>query len=252
MKKIGITGSRGFVGSHLIEALKSRQDVSLSFFDLPEGNLLEPDEKLGKFVSGKDVVVHAGAVNRGTDTEVIAGSVAATYNLISAIKKTKSRAKLIFLSSIQAETGTLYGQSKKLTEIMLEDFSKERKTPVSIFRLTNVFGQGGRPFYNSVAATFCHQVANGKELIIHPESRNKKLNLIYVKDAVELIVREAFIKRKKPFYFKRVSSKNIISISDLAKLIVSFKNINNPRKLKSKFHKDLYKTYLSYQHKSAL
>jgi len=99
--KIGITGSRGFIGRHLIEALKSRQNVNLSFFDLPEGNLLEPGKKLEKFISGQDIIIHAAAVNRGADTEVIAGTVVATYNLISAIKKSKSKAKLIFLSSIR-------------------------------------------------------------------------------------------------------------------------------------------------------
>jgi len=248
MKKIGITGSQGFIASHIVNLLKDRRDISLSFFDLPKNNLLEPSSALKKFVNDKDVIIHTAAVNRGTDAEIIAGSIVATYNLISAMRKIKSHAKLIFLSSIQAENETLYGQSKKIVEIMLQDFSKRYQMPVSIFRLTNVFGEGCRPFYNSVVATFCYQVANNQEVTVHPESKNKKINLIYVKDVAKIIIREIFVRRKKIFYFKRVASNNWISISELAELIKSFKNLKDKKLLKSKFYKDLYKTYLSYRY----
>jgi len=245
MVKIGITGSRGFIAKHIIDLLKGKRNVVLSFFDLPENNLLEPGENLQKFVRGKDAIIHTAAVNRGSEAEIIAGSVAATYNLILAMAKFKSRAKLIFLSSIQAETETLYGQSKKLTEIILEDFSRRDKIPVSIFRLTNVFGEGCRPFYNSAVATFCYQAADNQAITVHPPSRNKKINLIYVKEAAKMIIKEVFAKRQSLFYFKRVTSKSEITVGDLAKKIASFKT-GKPKTSKNKFYKDLYRTYLSY------
>ena len=243
--KIGITGSRGFIGSHIIDIFKKRGAKSFSF-DKPENNLLQPKPAaLKKFVKNSDVIIHAAAVNRGGDIEVIAGSVAATYNLISAMEKYSSKAKLIYLSSIQAETDTLYGKSKRLTEIMLEDFSKKNKISVSIFKLTNLFGEGCKPFYNSVVATFCYQAANGKELTVNPKSKNKKINLIYVGDAVRIIAKEAFTNRADKFYFKRIDSKNTISVGDLANLIELFKK--NKFQAENKFQKDLYKTYLSYK-----
>ena len=127
---------------------------------------------------------------------------------------------------------------------MLGDFAKRVAVPVSIFRLTNVFGEGCRPFYNSVVATFCHQVASGEKLTVHPDSRNKKMNLVYARDVVMMVAKEVFTKRKNMFYFKRVSSTSEITVGELAELIESFKS-GRP-KLKSKFHKDLYRTYLSY------
>lgn len=239
--KIGITGGRGFIGKHLTDAIKKNGWKAVSF-DMPENDLLNPDlAALKKFVLGSDAVIHTAAVNRGTDTEVIAGSVAATYNLISAMEKYKSKAKLIFISSIQAETDSLYGKAKKMTEIMLEDFSKRTGTPVTVFRLTNVFGEGGRPFYNSVVATFCHQVANGKELTVNPS--DKKFRFVYVGDIAKIIIKESKEKRKKPFYLKILSSGNELTIPELAKVITGFKNGIKP---KSRFQKDLYKTYLSY------
>lgn len=240
--KVGITGGKGFVGKHLVVELK-KLGLKVSIFDLSQNNLLNPKEKnLRKFIKENNVIVHAAAVNRGTDLEIIGGSVVATYNLVAAMKKHKSRAKLIFLSSIQAEIDTLYGQSKKLSEILIEDFSRQNKSPVAVLRLTNVFGEGCKPFYNSVVATFCHQVANNKKMIVDLKSRNKKMNLIYVKDVIKVIIKEVFTKRKNKFYFKRISSKNEIKVGELAKLIESFKS----KKPKGKFHKDLYKTYLSY------
>jgi len=244
MLKIGITGGKGFIGKHLAAALKEKKGIKISYFDLPENNLLTPGVSLKKFVKNNDVIIHAAAVNRGTNTEVIAGSVVAVYNLVEEIEKNKSRAKFIFLSSIQAETETLYGKSKKLAEIILEDFSRRNKAPVSIFQLTNVFGEGGRPFYNSAVATFCHQVAKGQKLTVHPQSRNKKINLIYIGEVADTIVKEVFTKRTQKFYFKKVISKNEIKVGDLAKLIESFKH--EKPKSKNKLNQDLYKTYLSY------
>jgi len=169
-----------------------------------------------------------------------------TYNLLSAMKKFNSKAKLIYLSSIHADSNSVYGISKKLTEIMLESFSAEHRKPITVFRLTNVFGEGCKPFYCSVIATFCHQVAKGEKLSVNPN--DKKFKFLYVGDLVGIIIKELATKRKINFYLKTVSSSNEISIPDLAKLILSFKK-GKPQ-LKLKFYKDLYKTYLSYQHKS--
>jgi UDP-2-acetamido-2,6-beta-L-arabino-hexul-4-ose reductase len=201
---------------------------------------------LRKFVVNNQVIIHTAAVNRGSDSDIIAGSVAATYNLVSAMTKFKSRAKLIFLSSIQAETETIYGLSKRLTEIMLKSFSDRHKIPVTIFRLTNVFGENCRPFYNSVAATFCYQAVNNQQFDIHRESRNKKLTLIYLGDVCRFIEKEIYSRRKTLFFFKRISSRNKITVANLAKLIESFKKLKNPKKLKLKFHRYLHRTYLSY------
>jgi len=241
--KIGITGSNGFIGKHLIKTLDAKENIQLSYFNLPKDDLLKPTF-LRNFVFGKDIVIHTAAINKGSDAEIISGSVVATYNLVSAISKLKVKPKLIFLSSIQAETDTVYGLSKKLTEVMLQSFSKDYKIPVSIFRVANVFGENCKPFYNSVVATFCYQTANNKKITI--KVKRKKVNFVYVKDLVKIISKEIFIRRKKLFYFKRVSSNNIITIGRLASLINSFKHLKNSKKLKSKFNKDLYNTYLSY------
>lgn len=244
--KIGITGSRGFIARHIIEALKnSKRKASLHYFDLPRGDMLNL-AAVKRFVKGKNIIIHAAAVNRGSDTEVIAGSVVTAYNLASAVKSAKNRPKIIFLSSVQAASDSVYGLSKRLAEKILEDLSKSNNTALTILRLTNVFGEGARPSYNTVVATFCHQAAHNKELTVHKESRNKKMNLIYVKDIARIISDEVFKERKNKLTFRKVSTKNEITVGSLAKFIQSFKYLNRRRPPKSKFCKDLYRTYLSY------
>ncbi|MEK7560787.1 MAG: NAD-dependent epimerase/dehydratase family protein [Patescibacteria group bacterium] len=242
---IGITGSNGFIARHIAETLERGKNVRLHYFDLPKCDLLNMGDAR-RFVRGMDAIVHAAAVNRGTDEEIIAGTVVATHNLIRALRDAKSKAKVIFLSSIQAETDTLYGQCKRLGEIMLEDRARRGGHATIVFRLPNVFGEGSRPFYNSAVATFCHQAAKNQPFIIHRDSKDKPLPLIYVKDAARRIADECFRKRSAPFSIARMTPRGSISVGDLAGLIRSFKTMRDPAPLRSKLEKDLYRTYRSF------
>jgi UDP-2-acetamido-2,6-beta-L-arabino-hexul-4-ose reductase len=245
--RVGVTGSRGFIGRHLVEALSHEKHVSVFSFDLPPHNVLD-SAAVKKFVVGKDVIIHAAAINRGSDTDVVAGSVVGTYNFVSALSTLKKKPKFIFLSSIQAETETLYGRSKRLAEIMLEDFAKQHRSSVSVFRLTNVFGEGCKPFYNSVVATFCHQVARGEKLTI--SDSKKILRLVYVADVAKIILKEVKTKRTTPFFLRKIDATQEITLGALAEKITSFGNSRTIPKLKSKFDRDLYHTYQSYESKA--
>jgi UDP-2-acetamido-2,6-beta-L-arabino-hexul-4-ose reductase len=243
--RIGITGFNGFIAQHISSNLKKNEDIKVYGYGHPKEDLMDP-KSISRFVADKDIIIHAAAVNRGSDMEVIEGSIIATRNLISAmVKSHKKIKKIIFLSSVQAETETLYGLSKKMAERMLEEFSREYKIPVTVLRLTNVFGEGCRPFYNSVVATFCYQTTRDKKLLINNSRR--KLNLIYIGNIVSLIMRETFNIKKKVFRLRRVVSNNNITIANLAVLIQSFKKLDSSDRLKSKFHKDLYNTFLSHK-----
>ena len=146
--KIAVTGDKGFIGSHLKEYLK-KEGFRVFGFDKKKYNF-ENIASLKNFVSDKDIVIHLAAVNRGTNKEIITGNICLTYNLLSAMKKFKSKAKIIYSSSIQAETNSIYGISKRLTEVILTDFSRELQIPVIIFRITNIFGEKCKPFYHSL------------------------------------------------------------------------------------------------------
>ncbi|MDO8557244.1 MAG: NAD-dependent epimerase/dehydratase family protein [Candidatus Jorgensenbacteria bacterium] len=243
--RVGITGAGGFLGGHISRALAAHGGASISKCDVSKGcNLIDP-RAAERFVCDKDVIIHAAAVSRGSDADIIAGSVVATWNLLSAAAALKKKPKIIFFSSIHAASfDNTYGISKKLTEVMLEDFAKRLGVPVSIFRLTNVFGEGSKPFYTSVVATFCYQLSHGKKPTVSPLAR--KVTFIYVGDVVRLIAREVFTKRRGKFYFKHVASKNQITVPQLAALLQKLSSMKNESELKSKFERDLYRTYKSY------
>lgn len=249
--KIGITGGAGFIGGHL-RRFFVKQGYSVSFSDKNKIDLVKPNEAaLKRFVFGKDVIVHAAGVNRGTDREVIAGGVVATHNLLAAMEKFRSPAKLVFLSSIHAalDIYPVYGQSKRLAEIMLADYVLKNKKSVLVMRLPNVFGSDSRPFYNSVVATFCYQAANGLSSIVDRASRNLKRPLLYVENLAKIIHQEMLKMPKSGFNLKTVRPEKEISIGALADLIVGFAKSRQPR---TAFEKNLFQTFLYFKSNSKI
>jgi len=87
-----------------------------------------------------------------------------------------------FSSSIQAERDNPYGVSKSLAENALREWAERTGAQVAIFRLKNVFGKWCRPNYNSVVATFCHNVARGLPILISDPAQT--IELVYVDDVI--------------------------------------------------------------------
>ena len=105
MKKIGITGQEGFVGSHLYNTLGlqpekyERIEYHISYF--------QDEQKLQDFVSACDVIVHLAAMNRHPEPEVLyQTNINLVKKLISALEKTNSKAHVLFSSSSQEEKDT--------------------------------------------------------------------------------------------------------------------------------------------------
>ncbi|MDP1706365.1 MAG: NAD-dependent epimerase/dehydratase family protein [bacterium] len=244
--KIGITGGEGFIGGHLRQFF-ANQGHQVSFSDKNKIDLVKPNEAaLKRFVSGKDIIIHAAGVNRGSDREVVAGNVMATFNLLAAMEKLHSPAKLIFLSSIHAalDIYPVYGKSKRLAEIMIGEYSLQNKKSALILRLPNVFGENSRPFYNSVVATFCYQAANNKPIVVDPAARNSKKPLVYIGNLSRIINQEIAKMPKSGFNLKTLKPEKEISVGALANLVTGF---IKDRKPQNAFEKNLHKTFLSFK-----
>ena len=199
--QVGVTGSSGFLGSHLTNALNQ-----LSVFDVTtlkrnsSGNFPEINE-LKSFVKNLDLIYHIAGVNRGTNEEILKGNIQATFYLIEAIKKHgKSSLRIIFTSASQvykkvnlpgklitetykAEPGTLYGVAKKTSEDLIRLSGFEH----AIIRIANVYGPGCRPEYNSVIATFCQKSINDQPIRVDGDGYQKR-DFIYVDDVIKAMV----------------------------------------------------------------
>lgn len=241
--KVLITGSKGFIGKNLRLALTEAGNYDILTFDRGDvPNLLE------ELVHQSDYVVHLAGENRPVNPKSFQeGNVDLTQALCQAIEKTGRSIPLIYSSSLQAnDSKSLYAQSKRSGEAVIQELSVSTKNPVLIYRLANVFGKWIRPDYNSVVGTFCYNIAHGLPIQIHDE--NTVIQLIYIDDVIKDIM--AHIKTSwSGSNFGEISPQYAISVGDLAKQLHEFKSSRDTLiipKVGKGFTRALYSTYISY------
>jgi len=180
MLKVGITGQAGFVGTHFYDTLGLYPD---RFSRIPFADeYFQNREKFENFVQECDVIVHFAAVNRHHDPEVIyQTNIALVKQLIDTMEGTNSTPHVLFASSTQEERDNHYGRSKKEGRELLEQWADKNSAQVTGFIIPNVFGPFGHPYYNSVVATFCHQLTHHEQPKIDVDG---ELKLIYVAEVV--------------------------------------------------------------------
>jgi UDP-2-acetamido-2,6-beta-L-arabino-hexul-4-ose reductase len=243
--KILVTGAKGFIGKNLIAELKNRQLGQVYEFD-KESSF----DDLGIFTRDCDFVFHLAGINRPQRVEEFReGNVDFTNDLLEMLRKHNNRAPVIFTSSTQAVMDNPYGRTKLEAENVLKAYSEDTGAPVIIYRLLNVFGKWCRPSYNSVVATFCHNIANN--LPIQINDPNTSLNLVYIDDVVnELINKSTNInKREGTELIENIRPVYSVTLGQLAEFIYSYRKSRVSRELpdlSSEFSKRLYTTYLSY------
>jgi UDP-2-acetamido-2,6-beta-L-arabino-hexul-4-ose reductase len=184
MIRVGIIGKSGFIGYHLYQTLNLfKKEFTLVEF---EKSFFNESLKLDAFVSSCDVIVHLAALNRHNEPKVIyETNTSLVKDLIKALERTESKAHLIISSSTQEERDNLYGKSKKEGRKLLSNWAEQNNGRLTGLIIPNVFGPFGQPFYNSVVATFCHQLAKGEIPKIDVDGN---LKLIYVGELVEKII----------------------------------------------------------------
>ena len=182
--KIGITGQPGFVGTHLFNTLNLYKD---KFQTIPfEDSYFADEDKLNSWVKQCDVIVHLAALNRHNDPEVIyKTNLALVRQLIDAMQNTQSTPHVLFSSSTQEERDNVYGRSKKEGRLLFEKWATENNAKFTGLVIPNVFGPFGNPYYNSVIATFCHQLTHNEQPRIDVDG---ELKLIYVSELVAIII----------------------------------------------------------------
>lgn len=185
MFKIGITGQSGFLGTHLFNYLGLEPEV---FTRIPFDDTCFTDEaKLKNFVSSCDVIVHLAAMNRHHDPQAIyETNIRLVKQLIRALEETGSRPHVLFSSSTQEEHDNAYGKSKREGRDLLSQWAVKNNAAFTGLVIPNVFGPFGHPYYNSVVATFCHQLTHNESPHIDVDGQVK---LIYVSELVKHIIR---------------------------------------------------------------
>lgn len=184
MKTIGITGQHGFVGYHLYQSIKLlSNEFRIIEFDR---RFFDDELLLDEFVVKCDIIVHLAALNRHSDiNEIYATNVSLVTKLVDALERTRSTPHVIISSSIQEEKDNLYGKSKREGRLLLSKWASSSGGKLTGLIIPNVFGPFGKPYYNSVVATFCHQLSHNETPKIEVDG---EIKLIYVLDLVQEIL----------------------------------------------------------------
>ena len=236
-----VTGARGFIGRNLTAHLRARKGYAITPFDIDNS----PDD-LRAGLEAADFVYHLAGVNRPQITEEFETGNAGLTRQICEILRELGRAPVIVMSSsVQAEFDNPYGLSKRHAEDALREFAAQSGAHVLIHRLKNVFGKWCRPNYNSVVATFCHNIANDLPIQISDSSR--EIELVYVDDVVSALLSDLPIHGGLNGH-RDIPSFNL-TLGDLAGRIQSFHDMRTNMltpDFSLRFNQQLYATYLSY------
>jgi len=211
-----ITGSTGFIGSHLAEKLlQDGHDLVLLVLNQKEvlKNLAKSnrvtvfetkiigDKNLASYFTGVKVVYHLAAIRHrwGIKAEdYLKVNTGLTHELLEASKKARVK-QFIFCSSIAVfgwpknhpidETfsyapNNAYGQSKVECEKLVKNFCLKNKIYYTIIRPSMTYGERD---YTGFVTKFINLIASGKYLTVG--SGRNRIQLVYIDDLIQGFVK---------------------------------------------------------------
>ncbi|WP_029210279.1 NAD-dependent epimerase/dehydratase family protein [Arsenicicoccus bolidensis] len=173
--KVLLTGAGGFLGWHTRVRLAALTDHEVVAVDR------ESFSRMPELVQGCDAVLHVAGVNRASDEEVERGNVELAEAVAEAVRSSGSIGTVVYANTVHAGADSPYGRGKsRATEALRASGAK-----VVDVRLPNLFGEHGRPGYNSFVATFAHAVARDEA----PTSvQDKEIGVLHVQDAAQVLI----------------------------------------------------------------
>jgi UDP-2-acetamido-2,6-beta-L-arabino-hexul-4-ose reductase len=246
MKKVGITGQNGFIGSHLFNRLSLLKDeFELITF---QKEYFEDMVKLVEWVKKCDVIIHLAALNRHNEPATIFNTnINLVQKIIKAIDIAETKPHVIFSSSTQEgnEKKNTYGNSKYIGRYLLKDWASKNNILLSGLIIPNVFGPFGKPYGNSVIATFCHQLCNNEEPKIIIDG---KIRFIYIDELVNVIL--SIINNNISNYKLLINHTSEYFVSEILNILFCFKNQYLEKGILPKFINDfqinLFNTFRCY------
>jgi UDP-glucose 4-epimerase len=238
---IAVTGTSGFIGSHLMGKLIEKFGYSQVIA------LTSKESELYQCINHQDytnfsndclnledakVIIHAGAFipknNNDANNVVLCNSnIASTSELLKHIDKNLD--KFIFLSSIDVYTETdviteftpigmnsLYGISKIYCEKMVLDWGKENGVDVLVCRIGHVYGPGEEKYQKLIPETI-KRILKGIDIEIWGSGEDLRA-FIHVADVVDSIV--LALDKKTESNIINIVSNHSLSISEIVEAII--------------------------------
>ena len=200
-KKVLVTGSSGFIGSHVADALEE-QDYQVNLFDaVPSryktktqkeyiGDILNPDD-IAKAMKDCQYVFHFAAqadINSSSEdpTKTIHNNIIGTQNILEIARRSNVN-RVMFASTIYVycELGSFYRVSKQACEKIIEEYQREFGLDYTILRFGSLYGPRANDF-NAIRSFLIHAIKEKK--IIRRGDGEELREYIHVKDAARLSV----------------------------------------------------------------
>ena len=236
-----VTGANGFIGKNLVIRLNELGIKTESY------NRENSIQDLPALFKKTDFIVHLAGENRPVDDkdfDVV--NTGLTMSICDALRSSGENTPIILASSTQAEIENAYGKSKLSAEAAVKTLEIDTGCPVHVYRLPGVFGKWCKPNYNSVVATFCHNISHN--LPIRVSNPSFELNLVYIDDVVEEFVR-IIQGRQDNNKELSVQPEYKIKLGDLATQIKIFREGRDSlisERVGNGLVRKLYSTYVSY------
>ena len=180
-QKVVVTGSDGLLGWHTRVFLSTHEHVEV----IPcNRQTFNDDKALSECLNGADAVIHLAGMNRGDEAEVAAANVAIARRLADSCRSNSATPHVVYSSSTHIDGDSQYGKSKKQAGEILSQWASESGAKFCDLVLPHIYGEHGKPFYNSACSTFAHQIAQGEQPSV---TGNGQLNLLHTQQAARII-----------------------------------------------------------------
>tara|TARA_B100000989_G_C19513572_1_gene460432 strand:- start:415 stop:1539 length:1125 start_codon:yes stop_codon:yes gene_type:complete len=243
-----VTGAEGFIGKNL--CLKINENNKFNLLKFTRDN---SKKELRNLIKISDFIIHLAAVNRTAKlADFKKSNEKLTEFICDTLIQSKKKIPIIFTSSshvknFKKQKHVDYVKSKLNCENILKQLSINNSNPVLIYRLKGIFGKWCKPNYNSVVATFCYNIANNFEIKIH--NLEDRVELVHVDLVIKSFLKNILNKKLQNYCLIDSPKYQSISVSDLAKVIKSFKSSQKSLEIDrvgTGFIRSIYSTYLTY------
>jgi UDP-2-acetamido-2,6-beta-L-arabino-hexul-4-ose reductase len=178
MTALALTGADGFLGWHT--QVLARTGPPIQVRPIRRQDMADP-RRLARQVGGAEHVIHIAGVNRADDRGELTQNVDLARRLsVALLNSARPPRTLTFANSTQRNLDNPYGRSKARAALVLADTCQGLGIDFHDVALPNLFGEHGRPNYNSVVATFCGALARDLVPRVHED---RQLSLLAVRDA---------------------------------------------------------------------
>lgn len=228
--RIAITGSSGFVGSHLIPLLKQHKEVEIISLDIRDGVDICDWEQVKDIKA--DVIIHLANKSYVPDSyehpkDFFEVNVNSTLHMLELARI--NGAKMIYFSSyvyghpeylpmdekhpIQAFNP--YATTKVMCEEMCKGYARDLHVPVAVFRPFNIYGTGQNVQF--LLPMMVHQLPTGK---IQVRDDRPKRDYIHIEDVVSAVEFMTFAEWKEEYAVYNLGSGKSVSVKEVAQMLI--------------------------------